>query len=176
MEIDRYFIWLHVAAYVDTIDLKWLEESQLIDRPGMVIVIVFALLLVAPCRLRGGPFAVSDSGVSLLQDERLQTSQRGYCSATSTAHDADPCPQSRILLGLLTGGNTSRSSKTMERSLCWRVRRSISSYRKLATTLGYQEAPAGGMSIITSSIGERYIEFSTECCWNSLLWYVTVSR
>jgi hypothetical protein len=50
MEIDRYFIWLHVAAYVDTIDLKWLEKSQLLDRSDMVIVIMLALLLVAPCR------------------------------------------------------------------------------------------------------------------------------
>lgn len=47
MEIDRYFIWLHVAAYVDTIDLEWLEESQHIDHPDMVIVI---RLLVASCR------------------------------------------------------------------------------------------------------------------------------
>lgn len=50
MEIDRYFIWLHVAAYVDTIDLKWWDESQLIDPPDVAIVIIFALLLVAPGR------------------------------------------------------------------------------------------------------------------------------
>lgn len=50
MEIDRYFIWLHVAAYVDTIDLEWLEESQPVDRLDMVIVIIFKWLLVAPCR------------------------------------------------------------------------------------------------------------------------------
>lgn len=49
MEIDWYFIWLHVAAYVDTIDLEWLEESQLVDRPHMVIVIIFAWLFVTPC-------------------------------------------------------------------------------------------------------------------------------
>lgn len=50
MEIGRYFIWLHVAAYVDAIDLKWLGESQLIDRSDMVIVIIFALLFAAPRR------------------------------------------------------------------------------------------------------------------------------
>lgn len=50
MEIDGYFVWLHVAAYVDTIDLKWLEESQLLDPPDMVITIIFEWLLVAPCR------------------------------------------------------------------------------------------------------------------------------
>lgn len=50
MEIDRYFIRLHVAAYVDTIHLEWLEESQLSDPLDMAIVIIFALLLVAPGR------------------------------------------------------------------------------------------------------------------------------
>jgi hypothetical protein len=50
MKIVRYFIWLHLAAYVDTIDLKGLEESQLVDRTDMVIVIIFAFLLVALCR------------------------------------------------------------------------------------------------------------------------------
>lgn len=51
----------------------------------------------------------------------------GWLSATSIAQEAAPYPQSRTFPTFVTGGNISLPSKTIFRSWCWAVSRSISS-------------------------------------------------
>lgn len=55
--------------------------------------------------------------LGMREDE--MTSLSGNCSATSVAQDADPYPQSRTFFKRASGGNTSRPSKVLFRTLCW---------------------------------------------------------
>lgn len=53
--------------------------------------------------------------------------QSGCCSATSTAQEAAPYPQSRTFLTVWMGGKISRPSNTMSSTRCCDMRRSASS-------------------------------------------------
>lgn len=56
-----------------------------------------------------------------------RTSQVGYCSATSMAHDAEPKPHSSTLLSCGIGGKINLPSNILLNTLCMMRRRSASS-------------------------------------------------
>lgn len=91
------------------------------------------------------------------------TSALGFCAATSTAQSPDPHPQSRILLGFLTGGNISLLSNTLLSTPCINSRRAISSWPKLLGSIGTD--PRSRQALFpTSSMGTKYVAFVREYC------------
>lgn len=68
----------------------------------------------------------------------IRTSQFGLRSATSIAQAAEPKPHSRILFGLVMGGNTSRPSNSLSKTPCIMFKRSISSWWSRQSESGHK--------------------------------------